>query len=64
MAEFCLECYLRVCKPEDVDTAAVALSEDDELCEGCGKFKQIVETVAEPVARRRTPRDIFMRWRT
>ncbi|OGH55932.1 MAG: hypothetical protein A3G34_01915 [Candidatus Lindowbacteria bacterium RIFCSPLOWO2_12_FULL_62_27] len=63
MAEFCLACYLSQIKPEDVDTAAVALSEGEELCEGCGEFKQIVETVAEPVPRRRTFREIFLRWR-
>lgn len=28
--------------------AAVKLSDETELCEGCGQFKQIVEEVAEP----------------
>ena len=62
MAEFCLECYLRICKPEDIKTAAVQLSVTDELCEGCGKFKQVVEEVAEPPGGKRALLEIFSLW--
>lgn len=48
MAEYCLRCYLKYCKPDDIETAAIRMSEAAELCEGCGDFKQIVEEVAEP----------------
>lgn len=48
MAEFCLECYRKCCQPEDLKVAAVKLSDEIELCGGCGQFKQIVEEVAEP----------------
>lgn len=41
MAEFCFECYNKLnngkCKKENY-----ILSDDLELCEGCGKYKKIV----------------------
>lgn len=42
MAEFCFECYNKInggkCKKENY-----ILSDELELCEGCGKYKRIVE---------------------
>jgi len=40
MAEFCKECFLRINK--NYKEEQLVLSEDDDLCEVCGKFKPVV----------------------
>ena len=41
MAEFCKECFKRCIEPGAIDKYIV-ISEDEDLCEGCGEFKQVV----------------------
>ena len=41
MAEFCKECFIKI-EPEYVKNKELILSEDDDLCEGCGQFKPVV----------------------
>jgi len=48
MAEFCLTCYIRDCKPENVSTEYAKLTDYDDLCEGCGEYKPVVLEVTEP----------------
>ena len=42
MADFCFECWNRLnenqCRKKDF-----VLSKDTDLCEGCGKYKQVIE---------------------
>lgn len=48
MAEFCKECFLRIeGNSEWVKDKEIIMSEDLDLCEGCGKFKQVVVKVKE-----------------
>lgn len=42
MAEFCLDCWNRL-HGEDKTERDVILSKDDDLCEGCGEFRPVVE---------------------
>ena len=45
MAEFCKECFKRI-EGDFFKDKEIILSEDDDLCEGCGEFKQVVIGVA------------------
>ena len=42
MSEFCAECHL---KDTPEDAGKLVLSEDRDLCEGCGEWKQVVVKV-------------------
>lgn len=42
MAEFCLECWEEI-NPDDDIPANYTLSEELELCEGCGEWKHVLE---------------------
>lgn len=44
MAEFCLECWNRMNETRDTERDWV-LSEELDLCEGCGQWKRVVVTV-------------------
>lgn len=35
MAEFCLNCFLDICKPNAYDRTHIVISNDNEFCEGC-----------------------------
>lgn len=41
MAEFCRECFKRCIEPGALDECIV-VSVYEDLCEGCGEFKQVV----------------------
>ena len=41
MAEFCKECFKRCIEPGALDEHIV-VSNDEDFCEGCGEFKQVV----------------------
>ena len=41
MAEFCRECFKRCIEPGALDKYII-VSKGEDLCEGCGKFKQVV----------------------
>ncbi len=41
MAEFCLECWNRINK-RNYTECDYLLSEDLDLCEGCGQYKQVI----------------------
>jgi hypothetical protein len=43
MAEFCKECFLKY-NPKYAGYH-LRLSRDKDLCEGCGKWKKVVETI-------------------
>lgn len=40
MAEFCKECYVKICGGNENDK--FVLSRELDLCEGCGEYKQVV----------------------
>lgn len=42
MAEFCRECFIEIFEHTVNDNAEIIESEDLDLCEGCGKIKQVV----------------------
>ena len=45
MAEFCLDCFNELCLPERWRKRSeqdVTLSDEPELCEGCGEYKLVV----------------------
>lgn len=45
MAEFCLDCFNKLCLPEGWHKRSeqdVTLSNELELCEGCGEYKLVV----------------------
>ena len=46
MAEFCKDCYVRVCGGREDDP--VILSDELELCEGCGEYKPVVVCIGQP----------------
>ena len=41
MAEFCKECFKELLF-NDYEDDQLIISEDDDLCEGCGEFKPVV----------------------
>jgi hypothetical protein len=41
MAEFCRECFKRCIEPGALDQYII-VSDDEDLCEGCGEWKQVV----------------------
>lgn len=41
MAEFCLDCWNKINETDESEWDYV-LSEDLELCEGCGEFKHVI----------------------
>ena len=43
MAEFCRECFKTKIEPGALDKHII-VSEDEDLCEGCGEFKPVVIT--------------------
>lgn len=43
MAEFCKDCFLRI----EPNMRVTEVSDDLDLCEGCGEYKQVV-IEAEP----------------
>lgn len=45
MAEFCKDCYVRVCGGREDDP--VILSDELELCEGCGEYKPVVVCIGQ-----------------
>jgi hypothetical protein len=47
MAEFCLKCFNHV-NDIDLQDDQVELSEQLELCEGCGHYKIVVEKISNP----------------
>ena len=49
MAEFCKECFIEnLCASED-EVKRIVVSEDECLCEGCGKIKRYVEYIADEI---------------
>jgi hypothetical protein len=40
MTEFCKECFLKFDNIQENEQ--IIMSEDDDLCEGCGEFKPVV----------------------
>jgi len=46
MAEFCLECWKRI-NEETGEGKRYILSNDLDLCEGCGEFKPVVIAIRE-----------------
>jgi len=42
MAEFCLDCYNDL-EQTNFNTSDVELSKYPDYCEGCGKYKKVVE---------------------
>jgi len=44
MAEFCLKCFNRM-NGYKLTEKDVRLSDEYDLCEGCGKMKRVVETL-------------------
>lgn len=43
MAEFCKECFL------NKENEQIVMSEDDDLCEGCGEFKPVVVKIKKGI---------------
>lgn len=41
MAEFCLDCWREI-SGEEATKSRYVLSEELELCEGCGEWKQVI----------------------
>ena len=46
MAEFCRECYVKICGGHESDPRI--MSEELELCEGCGEYKPVVVCIGQP----------------
>jgi len=55
MAEFCLDCWNKINETDD-DEREYILSEDLDLCEGCGEWKHVI------VAKRKSYYDYKFRW--
>lgn len=45
MAEFCKECFLKFIWHTPSDGTQIILSEEPDLCEGCGEIKPVVVAV-------------------
>ena len=43
MAEFCKDCFVKICGGSEKEIAA--LSDELDLCEGCGEYKHVVVDV-------------------
>lgn len=46
MAEFCRECYVRICGGREDDP--LVMSSEPDLCEGCGRVLPVVVRVGRP----------------
>lgn len=46
MAEFCRKCYIEICGGSEDDP--LVMSDELDLCEGCGEWKQVVVRVGYP----------------
>lgn len=44
MAEFCLNCFVKIFRPtkNEVDRIVMSGHDDLDICEGCGKYDQYV----------------------
>ncbi len=43
MAEFCKECFLQMNEGEEwLDDKQIVVSQELDLCEGCGEWKEVV----------------------
>lgn len=43
----CEKCYIKLVKPSKREIKRMVMTEYDELCDNCGKFKQIVDYIEE-----------------
>ena len=50
MSEFCLDCWNRINKTHDTEKEWV-LSQEPDLCEGCGKYLPVIVTQRKGVAK-------------
>ena len=48
MAEFCLDCYNDL-EQTNFNTSDVELSKYPDYCEGCGKYKKVVDGLKKEV---------------
>lgn len=58
MAEFCLKCWNEL-NGTDFPASEYILSEELELCEGCGEFKKVIVTERTFAKTKRLPLKIF-----
>jgi hypothetical protein len=42
MAEFCRDCFIELMRPTVGEIHGIQMSEEPDLCEGCGKIKPFV----------------------
>ena len=49
MAEFCRKCFIETFRPSKEEEQKIIMSEESDLCEGCGEVKPFVLYVAEKV---------------
>lgn len=47
MADFCKECFIKAFRPSQEDIEKIVLSDDDYLCEGCGRYKKVVDYIGD-----------------
>lgn len=45
MAEFCKTCFVSSLQPSQDEIDHIVMSEEEELCEGCGKVLPVVDYV-------------------
>lgn len=45
MAEFCKECFIDLLCPSEDEINRIILSDDEDLCEGCGQYKKVVSYI-------------------
>lgn len=47
MAEFCRECFIGHLHPSEDEIKRIVVSDDLDLCEGCGEYRKVVTQIRE-----------------